>query len=239
LTKRAAPLTIVDNDVSSSGFRFQNAINTVAETGSKAVAVVRTGSSVAQSVTVSTSDGTAVAGADYTAVTTTLNFAVGETSKTVTIPILGDTQVEGNEFVNLTLSNPTNGGTLGAGRTSLLVITDNDTYGSLAFKTLNFTVGESGPTATITVNRTGNTAYAVGVSYATSNNTATAGLDYVATSGTLSFAPGQTSRTFTIPIINDTAQDGNQSVNLTLSNPTGGAVLGQGKRAILTITDND
>ena len=239
LTKRAAPLTIVDNDVSSSGFRFQNAINTVAETGSKAVAVVRTGSSAAQSVTVSTSDGTAVAGADYTAVTTTLNFAVGETSKTVTIPILGDTQVEGNEFVNLTLSNPTNGGTLGAGRTSLLVINDNDTYGSLAFKTLNFTVAESGPTATITVTRTGNTAYAVGVSYATSNNTATAGLDYVATSGTLSFAPGQTSRTFSIPIINDTAQDGNQSVNLTLSNPTGGAVLGQGKRAILTITDND
>ena len=239
LTRRAAPLTIVDNDVSSSGFKFQNAINTVAETGSKAVAVVRTSSAVAQSVTVATSDGTAVAGADYTAVTTTLTFAIGEKSKTVTIPILGDTQVEGNEVVNLTLSNPTNGGTLGAGRTSLLVITDNDAYGSLAFKTLTFTVGESGPTATITVTRTGNTAYAVGASYATSNNTATEGQDYVATSGTLSFAPGQATRTFTIPIINDTAQDGNESVNLTLSNPTGGVVLGQGKRAILTITDND
>ncbi len=240
LTRRAAPLTIVDNDVSSlSGFKFQNAINTAAESGSKAVAVSRAGSATAQSVTVSTSDGTAVAGADYTAVTTTLNFAVGETSKPVTIPILGDTQVEGNEFVNLTLSNPTNGGTLGAGRRALLLITDNDAYGSLAFKNPTFTVAESGPTATITVTRTGNTAYTVGVSYATSNNTATEGQDYVATSGTLSFAPGQTSRTFTIPIINDTAQDGNQSVNLTLSNPTGGVVLGQGKRAILTITDND
>jgi len=201
--------------------------------------VARTSSSVAQSVTVSTSNGTAVAGADYTAVTTTLSFAIGETSKTVNIPILTDTQVEGNETVNLTLSNPTNGGTLGAGRRALLIIVDNDNYGTLNFKTLTFTVAESGPTATITVTRTGNTAHAVGVSYATSNNTATEGLDYVATSGTLSFAPGQTSRTFTIPIINDTAPDGNESLNLTLSNPTGGVVLGQGQRAILTITDND
>ena len=238
-TRRAAPLTIVDNDVPASGFRFQSAATTTQETGSKAIVVARTSSSVAQSVTVSTSNGTAVAGADYTAVTTTLSFAIGETSKTVNIPILTDTQVEGNETVNLTLSNPTNGGTLGAGRRALLIIVDNDNYGTLNFKTLTFTVAESGPTATITATRTGNTAHAVGVSYATSNNTATEGLDYVATSGTLSFAVGQTSRTFTIPIINDTAPDGNESLNLTLSNPTGGVVLGQGQRAILTITDND
>ncbi len=239
LNRRAAPLTIVDNDVSSSGFKFQSDAAPAPETGSKAIVVARTSSSAAQSVTVSTSNGTAVAGADYTAVTTTLSFAVGETSKTVNIPILTDTQVEGNETVNLTLSNPTNGGTLGAGRRALLIITDNDTYGTLNFKTVTFTVAESGPTATITVTRSANTTHTVGVSYATSNNTATAGQDYVAASGTLSFAPGQATRTFTIPIINDTAKDGNESVNLTLNNPTGGVVLGQGKRAILTITDND
>ena len=57
--------------------------------------------------------------------------------------------------------------------------------------------------------------------------------------GTITFNAGQTSRTFTVPIINDTLDDGNRTVNLTLSNPTGGAQLGTQNTAVLTITDND
>jgi hypothetical protein len=50
---------------------------------------------------------------------------------------------------------------------------------------------------------------------------------------------GQTSKTFTIAITNDTAAEEAESLNLTLTNPTGGATLGQGRRAVLIITDND
>jgi len=238
-TSGVATLTIVDNDVPASGFKFGATNFVTAESGSKAITISRTATTAAQSVTFTTSDGTAVAGSDYTAVTAVVNFAVGEGSKTVSVPILADTIVESKETVNLTLSNPTGGGTLAAQRTAVLFITDNDTNGALQFKSATFSAGEGAPTATITVTRTGGTDGAVDVSFATSDNTATSGSDYTAKSGTLSFAQGQTSKTFTVPIVNDTVPEGVESLNLTLSNPTGGATLGQGRRAVLIITDND
>ena len=76
------------------------------------------------------------------------------------------------------------------------------------------------------------------VSYATSANTADA-TDYTGVTGTLSFAQGQTSRSFTVGLTNDTAKEGSESLNLVLTSPSGGAVLGQGRRAVLIITDND
>jgi hypothetical protein len=77
------------------------------------------------------------------------------------------------------------------------------------------------------------------VDYSTSDDTATSGEDYVASSGTLSFAAGQTGKTFIVPIINDGTDEPNETINLSLSNPTGGASLGPRSTAILTITDND
>ncbi len=92
--------------------------------------------------------------------------------------------------------------------------------------------------ATITVQRTGATAPVVSVPYSTSNGTALAGLDYTATSGVLTFASGQTSKTFTVPIVNDTLAEGGQTVNLALGTPIG-ALLTTPSTATLTITDND
>ncbi len=121
----------------------------------------------------------------------------------------------------------------------MLTVNDNDAAGTIQFSLPTYTVNESGRRATITVTRTGGTASGVGVSYATSNGTATAGADYTATSGTLTFAAKQTSKTFIVPITNDTLVEGNETVNLTLSNPTGGAALGAQNTAELTISDND
>ena len=74
------------------------------------------------------------------------------------------------------------------------------------------------------------------VDYSTADVTATAGQDYTATNGTLTFNPGESVKTFTIDITNDRVYEGNETFNVTLSNPTGGAVLGQNVSTI-TLTE--
>jgi hypothetical protein len=111
--------------------------------------------------------------------------------------------------------------------------------GTLQLSSAGYSVNENQGTATVTVTRSGGSDGAVSVHYATADGTATAGSDYTATSGTLTFAAGETSKTFTVPILDDTLVEGNETVNLTLSNPTGGATLGSPVSATLTIVDND
>ena len=147
---------------------FSAATYSVAENGGSAtITITRTGGSAgAVGVTVATSNGTATAPADYTAVTQTVSFAAGDTAnKTVNIPIVDDAAVEANETVNLALSNPTGGATLGSPNTAVLTITDNDARrpGTLQFSAATYSVAENGGTATITVTRTGGSAGAVGV----------------------------------------------------------------------------
>jgi glucose/arabinose dehydrogenase/ribosomal protein L35AE/L33A len=224
--------------------QLSNEAYTVNENGGTAtITVTRTGGSDgAVSVNYSTSNGSATSGSDYTATTGTLNFAAGELSKTFTIPITNDTAVESSETLNVTLSNPTGGATLGSQITGVLTITDDDVAtqpGSLRFSNSSYSLAENGGTLTVTVTRTGGTSGAVSVNYATTNGTATAGSDYTAASGTLSFANGETSKTFTIAVTDDSAVEASETVNLTLTNPTGGATLGSPATATFTITDND
>lgn len=109
----------------------------------------------------------------------------------------------------------------------------------LQFSSAAYGVGEGDGSATITVTRSGSTAGAVGVEYATSNGSATAGLDYSAVAGTLSFADGETSKTFDVTVFEDMEDEGSETVLLTLANPSGEAVLGNPATATLTIGDNE
>ncbi|WP_051571913.1 fibronectin type III domain-containing protein [Ruminiclostridium cellobioparum] len=111
--------------------------------------------------------------------------------------------------------------------------------GTLAFSSSEYSAAEDGTSAIITVDRTGGSDGSVSVKYATSNGTAAAGSDYAAASGTLTFANGQTSNTFTVDIIDDSVYEGDKTVNLTLSNAAGGATLGTPNTAVLTIIDNE
>ncbi|MGA3170150.1 MAG: LamG-like jellyroll fold domain-containing protein [Chthoniobacteraceae bacterium] len=114
------------------------------------------------------------------------------------------------------------------------------TEGSLAFSNALYTVSEQGPSATITVSRTGGSLDAVGVTYSTvPGGSAASGTSYVATSGTLSWANGDSStKSFTVPIIDPNIAGPNLSVDLALSNPTGGVTLGPLSTATLTIIEN-
>ena len=100
------------------------------------------------------------------------------------------------------------------------------------------TVAENAGNASVTVDRTGNASGTQTVAYTTADGTAT-GADYTPTSGTLTFGPTETSKTFTIPVANDKAAEPSESVALSLSAPTGGASLGAASTGTLTIVDDD
>jgi hypothetical protein len=103
----------------------------------------------------------------------------------------------------------------------------------------SYTVGEGDGSATITVVRTVGSTGTVGVSYSVTSGTATAGSDFTAVSGTVSFGNGEVSKVFTVPITDDAADEPDEAANITLSSPTGGALLGSPSSATLTIVDND
>jgi len=131
----AAVLTITDFEAGT--LQFSAPTFTVTENGTQAtVTVTRTGGSDGVvSAQLATSNGTATAGSDYTAVTQTVTFGAGDTAaKTVTIPISDDQLVEQAETVNLTLSAATGGAKLGTPATATLTITDNDVASAVKTK---------------------------------------------------------------------------------------------------------
>ena len=170
-------------------------------------------------VTYSTPSSTAVAGQDFSSTAGTLTFAEGETLKTISVPIYGDSVAESNEVFTLqtvaTFAAPTGGGavlapftTTGAGT----ILNDEITVG---FSTLNRTLAEGNVgtiAATFTVNVTGTHSGPVTVHYRTINGTgvrgAVGGSDFTAvTDGTLVFQPGESSRNLTINYLSDTTPE--------------------------------
>lgn len=113
--------------------------------------------------------------------------------------------------------------------------------GEVAFVSATYSVGEGAGTATITVRRTNGTAGPIAVSYASIvGGSAAVASDYTAATGTVSWADGQSAdQTFPVAIANDAMQESAETVQLQLSNPTGGAMLGAQATAMLTITDDD
>jgi len=96
-----------------------------------------------------------------------------------------------------------------------------------------------GAAVTIHVVRVGGTDGAVSVGYATANGSAKAGADSTARSGTLAFADGQSSRTFTVPILNDTRREPAETLTVRLSSPAGGAAMGTPTLASVQISASD
>ena len=237
-TPGTTTLTILDNDAAGVLHFGAATVNVKEDAGSVTLTVTRTGG-LASDVTVGfvTADGTATAGSDYDLTIGTLSFAANQISQTLSIPISDDSAPEGDETFSVTLLPPTGGASLGSPATEVVTILDNES--TVQFSAPTYSAGESAGTATITVKRSGPTTGSATVQYATSNGTAVAGSDFAGTSGTLSFGPGMASRTFKVTIINDTAVEGDETLGLLLSNPTGGASLGQPSAATLTIVDNE
>jgi hypothetical protein len=185
-----------------------------------------------------TADGTAKAPSDYIAQSGTKEFLPGQTTKTVSVAVKGETAQEPNETFFLNLLDP-DGATIVDGQ-GVGTITDDDRP---AISINDKTVTEKNGTTTVnmvfkvTLSKAGTSNITITVQHATADNTAVAPGDYKAKSGTLTFLPGQTSKTITIVIKGDNIDEPNETFFLNLSNATNASIDdGQG---VGTITDND
>jgi hypothetical protein len=122
----------------------------------------------------------------------------------------------------------------------VIQIADDGASGPVRLSASSYSVGESDGVVTITVTRSGGSLGGpVSVDYATSDGTALAGTDYTATSGTLTFGANEVTKSFSVPIANDSAHEDGETFSVTLSGAAGGASLGSPAGASVTINDDD
>jgi len=174
---------------------------------------------------------------DYIAKTGTLTFAPGETSKTITILVNGDRLAEPNETFVVNLSNPTNA-TIADGQ-GVGTITDDEPRISISDVTK--AEGKNRKTTLFTFTVTLSAAYdqPVTMSFQTVNGTATTGdSDYVARTGTLTFAPGETTKTITIEVKGDSKKEANETFYLDLFGLSSNALFTK-NRGLGTILNDD
>ncbi|MDZ5458368.1 Calx-beta domain-containing protein [Azohydromonas lata] len=232
--------TIGANDatpVAQPLIRVSDAVADESDTALRFVVSFSAPSNQTVSVSYSNSNVTAANGSDYVALSNTLVFAPGETTKVVVIPVLNDTTQERVEFARLNLFSAVNG-----------VIVDNDGLGTLydndapsgtpVIQVADSVVDEAAGSVTFTLALDRPSTSNVSVNVATANGTALAGADYSAqVLQTLTFTPGQTVKTVTVALANDALAEGTEYFDLVLSSPVNATLPDNGARAFIGAND--
>jgi len=174
-------------------------------------------------VNYTTANQTAQSPGDYVANTGQITFAPGILSRTIEVAVKGDTLVEGNESFLVNLTNPVNGVIIK--NAAVATIFNDDSLTMLLDKNVTITEGQSGlKFADFVVNLSSPSVNSVVANLSTSNGSATAGIDYTATTSAILFSPGTTTATFKVPIIGDQLFEPNENFWVRLSNPSAGTI---------------
>ena len=184
-----------------------------------------------------TLSGTATSGADYTLTNGTATITAGQTTTDISIPIINDTLKESDETIIVTLSNPSNA-TLGTNTVYTYTITDDDNLPTLQFTNPSGAGLESVTPVNIPITLSEASGTDTTVNYTVSGTATGDGVDYTLADGTATILKGETTTNISIPIINDTLKEDNETIIITLSNPVG-ANLGTNTVYTYTITDDD
>jgi hypothetical protein len=193
------------------------------------------------SVNWATADGTAVAPADYQAASGTVTFPANQVFQTFPVSVSSDTRDEDDETIALRLSNATGSGRLADFEGTMTVRDDpTDPQPSVAIAgPTSVTEGNSGTTnATYTVTLSAASGRAVAVNVQTGVVSATVPDDFYAAAATLTFAPGQTSRTLSAKVVGDTIDEPNETFTVTATGAVN-ATVPAGTAVTTTITDDD
>jgi hypothetical protein len=204
---------------------------------SKAVITLNLSQASTNTVTVNyaTANNSASAGSDYTASNGTVTFSPGTTSQTISVDILGELITESNESFFINLSNANNA-TISDNQA--LVTIQNDDQTTLSIGDVTIVEGNSGTKqALVTVSLSQPSSNTVTVNYATANNSASAGSDYTASNGTVTFSPGTTSQTISVDILGELITESNESFFINLSNANNATI--SDNQALVTIQNDD
>ncbi|MGE5397774.1 MAG: FG-GAP-like repeat-containing protein [Chitinophagales bacterium] len=189
-----------------------------------------------------TVDGTATAGSDYTTTKGTLTFSEGESSKTISIPIINDNRGETLETFTLNITKPSTGAVIGSQDSIRIEITDNDiagSPGSILFQEGIYFANENEGDVLLNVKRIEGDCGRVTVDYCAWEYDAIADQDFTAVSGTLVFQDQQTEAVIRVPLINDVETENDETFTVCLDNPGGGVTLGTPAEAVVIILDDE
>jgi subtilisin family serine protease len=177
-------------------------------------------------VNYATSGGTATSGTDFVAQSSSLSFAPGETSKTILVDVVGDTAFEANENFTVVLSGASANATITTASATGTITNDDAQPAPPTLSISSVSALENSGTFQFVVTLSAPSTSTVSVRFATANGTATAGKngDYTSTSGTLSFSPGQTSRTVSVTVRNDSLVEADETFFVDLSRASGAAI---------------
>ncbi|HEY0171895.1 MAG TPA: Calx-beta domain-containing protein [Pyrinomonadaceae bacterium] len=166
-----------------------------------------------------------------------LTFAPGETSKNLTVRVIGDTRFEPDETFSVRLANPRNA--LMPDNTGLLTILNDEQPPTISIDDVTVTEGDAGEkTVVFTVSLSVDTEQQVSFSYDAVAGTATENQDYARVFGAALFVPTVTRRTISVPVKGDTIDEADETFSVRISNPTNGATVADGE-GVCTIIDND
>jgi len=218
--------TIVNDDVFVPAITISDVSVTEGNTGSTNAnfLVSLTGATTATvEVQYNTTGGSATPGSDYSGTTATLTFNPGQTSQTIAVAVQGDILTEANErfFVNLAGSSNS---TIASGF-ALGTIIDDDFLPKISVTDRTVIEGNSGTTnADFVVSLTNSSTSHVTVNYVSANYSAAAGTDYNSVSGTVTFLPGETSKSISVAVKGDITSEADERFFFNLSNPVGGTI---------------
>ncbi|MGD1880313.1 MAG: Calx-beta domain-containing protein [Kiloniellaceae bacterium] len=174
----------------------------------------------------------------------TLTFAAGQTSKTLTLQVAGDTVFENDEGFTVTLSNPSGTGEIAIASADGTILNDDvappASRFAIAADNAVQAEGDNGSTAfTFTVTRSGDTSVAGSVDYGVSGDAEPDDfLGGVLPAGTLAFAAGETSKTLTLQVAGDTDFENDEGFTVTLANPSPGAAIATPQAAGSIVNDD-
>jgi hypothetical protein len=224
----------------NSRTKFQVSTLTVAEgVGQTSLAVTRTGNtSDALTVQYTTNSGTATAPADFTSVSGSLSFAAGETTKNVVVPIINDSLDEDDESLMVIVSDFDAGSSSATLTSAIVTIVDDDSPPSLNVNDVSVSEGNAGSTiVSFTLTLSVPSGRPLSVTGSVSGGTAVPGSDFIGFTNTLTFAPGETSKQFSLQVFGDRMFEDDETVLLSLGGPINVTLVRT--EAVLTLLNDD